>query len=161
MGVKSPISWEWLKMAAMRLEIVTAERMVYSEDVDMLVAPGIDGQLGILPNHAPLLTALQPGEIRVDKNGEENYMAVSGGFLEVLANRVTILADTAERAEEIDIERAEAAVRRSEERIVSRTSDMDLQRAVISLRRSQARLLAARRRRPRRGDGAAPPQQSS
>ena len=103
---------------------------------------------------------MQPGEIRVDKDGEENYMAVSGGFLEVLANRVTILADTAERAEEIDIERAEAAVRRAEERIASRTSDMDLQRAVFSLRRSQARVLAARRRRrPRRGDGAAPPQQ--
>ena len=146
---------------AMRLEIVTAERMVYSEDVDMLVAPGIDGQLGILPNHAPLLTALQPGEIRVDKDGEENYMAVSGGFLEVLANRVTILADTAERAEEIDIERAEAAVRRAEERIAARTSDMDLQRAVFSLRRSQARVLAARRRRSRRGDGVVPPQQPS
>ncbi len=146
-------------MATMRLEIVTAERMVYSEDVEMLVAPGIDGQLGILPNHAPLLTALQPGEIRVDKDGEENYMAVGGGFLEVLANRVTILADTAERAEEIDIERAEAAVRRAEERIAARTSESDLQRAMFSLRRSQARLLAARRRRrPRRGDGMASPQ---
>lgn len=145
-------------MATMRLEIVTAERRVYSEDVDMLVAPGIDGQLGILPNHAPLLTALQPGEIRVDKDGEESYMAVSGGFLEVLANRVTILADTAERAEEIDIERAEAAVRRAQERIASRASDQDLQRAVMSLRRSQARLLAAaRRRRPRRDVGAQPP----
>ena len=144
-------------MATMRLEIVTAERRVYSEDVDMLVAPGIDGQVGILPNHAPLLTALQPGEIRVDKDGEESYMAVSGGFLEVLANRVTILADTAERAEEIDIERAEAAVLRAQERIASRASDRDLQRAVMSLRRSQARLLAARRRRPRRNVGAPPP----
>ncbi|MXY46126.1 MAG: F0F1 ATP synthase subunit epsilon [Chloroflexi bacterium] len=143
-------------MATMRLEIVTAERRVYSEDVDMLVAPGIDGQLGILPNHAPLLTALQPGEIRVDKDGEESYMAVSGGFLEVLSNRVTILADTAERAEEIDIERAEAAVRRAQERISSRASDRDLQRALMSLRRSQARLLAARRRRPRRDVGAPP-----
>ncbi|MYC08431.1 MAG: F0F1 ATP synthase subunit epsilon [Chloroflexi bacterium] len=148
-------------MATMRLEIVTAERRVYSEDVDMLVAPGIDGQLGILPNHAPLLTALQPGEIRVDKDGEESYMAVSGGFLEVLANRVTILADTAERAEEIDIERAEAAVRRAQERIAGRASDRDMQRAVMSLRRSQARLIAARRRRPRRGVGAPPPSQPS
>ncbi len=143
-------------MATMRLEIVTAERLLYSEDVDMLVAPGVDGQLGILPNHAPLLTTLQPGEIRVDKDGDESYMAVSGGFLEVIANKVTILADTAERAEEIDVERAEEAVRRAQERIENRTSDMDLQRAVLSLRRSQARLLAANRRRRRRADVSTP-----
>lgn len=150
-------------MATMRLEIATAERVVYSEDVEILVAPGMDGQLGILPNHAPLLTALQPGEIRVVREGEESYMAVSGGFLEVMANRVTILADTAERAEEIDIERAEEAMQRAQERIESSVSAMDLQRALASIRRSQARLLAARRRRPRRNMAAAstPPPQSS
>lgn len=146
-------------MATMRLEIATAERVVYSEDVEILVAPGMDGQLGILPNHAPLLTALQPGEIRVVREGEEAYMAVSGGFLEVMANRVTILADTAERAEEIDIERAEEAMQRAQERIETSVSDMDLQRALASIRRSQARLLAARRRRPRRNMAAAPTQQ--
>ena len=151
-------------MATMRLEIATAERVVYSEDVEILVAPGMDGQLGILPNHAPLLTALQPGEIRVVREGEESYMAVSGGFLEVMANRVTILADTAERAEEIDIERAEEAIRRAQERIETGVSAMDLQRALASIRRSQARLLAARHRRPRRNMAAAvptPPPQSS
>ena len=151
-------------MATMRLEIATAERVVYSEDVEILVAPGMDGQLGILPNHAPLLTALQPGEIRVVREGEESYMAVSGGFLEVMANRVTILADTAERAEEIDIERAEEAMQRAQERIETSVSAMDLQRALASIRRSQARLLAARRRQPRRNMAAAaptPPQQSS
>lgn len=151
-------------MATMRLEIATAERVVYSEDVEILVAPGMDGQLGILPNHAPLLTALQPGEIRVVREGEESYMAVSGGFLEVMANRVTILADTAERAEEIDIERAEEAMQRAQERIESSVSAMDLQRALASIRRSQARLLAARRRQPRRNMAAAaptPPPQSS
>lgn len=151
-------------MATMRLEIATAERVVYSEDVEILVAPGMDGQLGILPNHAPLLTALQPGEIRVVREGEESYMAVSGGFLEVMANRVTILADTAERAEEIDIERAEEAMQRAQERIESSVSAMDLQRALASIRRSQARLLAARRRRPRRNMATAaptPPPQSS
>ena len=152
-------------MATMRLEIATAERVVYSEDVEILVAPGMDGQLGILPNHAPLLTALQPGEIRVVREGEESYMAVSGGFLEVMANRVTILADTAERAEEIDTERAEEAIRRAQERIETGVSAMDLQRALASIRRSQARLLAARRRRPRRNMAAAaastPPPQSS
>ena len=146
-------------MATMRLEIATAERVVYSEDVEILVAPGMDGQLGILPNHAPLLTALQPGEIRVVREGEESYMAVSGGFLEVMANRVTILADTAERAEEIDIERAEEAMQRAQERIESSVSAMDLQRALASIRRSQARLLAARRRRPRRNMAAAAPTQ--
>lgn len=151
-------------MATMRLEIATAERVVYSEDVEILVAPGMDGQLGILPNHAPLLTALQPGEIRVVREGEESYMAVSGGFLEVMANRVTILADTAERAEEIDIERAEEAMQRAQERIeTGGASAMELQRALASIRRSQARLLAARRRRPRRNMAAAPtpPPQSS
>lgn len=151
-------------MATMRLEIATAERVVYSEDVEILVAPGMDGQLGILPNHAPLLTALQPGEIRVVREGEESYMAVSGGFLEVMANRVTILADTAERAEEIDIERAEEAMQRAQGRIETSVSDMDLQRALASIRRSQARLLAARRRRPRRNMATAaptPPPQSS
>ena len=146
-------------MATMRLEIATAERVVYSEDVEILVAPGMDGQLGILPNHAPLLTALQPGEIRVVREGEESYMAVSGGFLEVMANRVTILADTAERAEEIDIERAEEAMQRAQERIESSVSAMDLQRALASIRRSQARLLAARRRRPRRNMATAAPAQ--
>lgn len=146
-------------MATMRLEIATAERVVYSEDVEILVAPGMDGQLGILPNHAPLLTALQPGEIRVVREGEESYMAVSGGFLEVMANRVTILADTAERAEEIDIERAEEAMQRAQERIETSVSDMDLQRALASIRRSQARLLAARRRQPRRNMAAASTQQ--
>ena len=148
-------------MATMRLEIATAERVVYSEDVEILVAPGLDGQLGILPNHAPLLTALQPGEIRVVREGEESFMAVSGGFLEVMANRVTILADTAERAEEIDIERAEESMQRAQERIeTGGVSAMELQRALASMRRSQARLHAARRRRPRRAaaGASAPPQ---
>lgn len=145
-------------MAPMKLEIVTAERLVYSEDVDILVAPGIDGELGILPRHAPLLTVLQPGEIQVRKEGEESFIAVSGGFLEVMSNTVTILADTAEHVEEIDAERAEAALKRAQERIASAQSDMDLQRAMASLRRSQARIGVVTRRR-RRQQGAAPTQQ--
>lgn len=141
-------------MAGLRLEIVTAERVVYSQDIDVLVAPGIDGELGILPNHSPLLTMLKPGEMRVVKDGEDDFMAVSGGFLEVLGNKATILADTAENAEEIDLDRAEAALRRAEERIASAPADMDLEAALASMRRSQARLTVARRRRRRR-DGAA------
>ena len=129
------------------LEIVTAERVVYSEDVDVLIAPGVVGELGILPSHAPLLTIMQPGEIRVDKGEESTYIAVSGGFLEVIGNKATILADTAEHAEEIDEARAEEAVKRAEERISSAVSALDLERALASVRRSQARLKVARRRR--------------
>ena len=143
-------------MATMRLEIVTAERVVYSEDVNILVAPGIDGELGILPRHAPLLTVLKPGEIRVVKDGEETYIAVSGGFLEVLGNKVTILADTAEHAEEIDVQRAEEALKRAQERIAAAPADADPELALASIRRSQARLKVGQRRIRRRG-GAAPP----
>ena len=106
----------------MRLDIVTAERLVSSEEVDWLVAPGVDGELGILPRHAPLLTALAPGEIRVVKDGEESFIAIGGGFMEVIGNKVTILADTAERADEIDAERAEAALSKAREQIDTRAS---------------------------------------
>ena len=82
-------------MATFTLTIVTAERQVFSEEVDALVAPGIDGQLGILPNHAPLMTQLQPGEMTVRSGNDETVLVVTGGFMEVLNNRVTILADTA------------------------------------------------------------------
>ena len=136
-------------MAEMKLEIVTAERVVYSEDVNVLVAPGSDGELGILPGHAPLLTTLAPGEIKVTKDGDESFMVVSGGFLEVLANKVTILANTAEHADEIDEDRAEAALQRAQERVATAESDMDLERALASMRRSAARLGVARRRRRR------------
>src|SRR5215204_6667198 len=89
-------------MAKLTVEIVTAERQVYNEtDVDMVVAPGSEGVLGILPRHAPLLTMLRPGSLRVKKGGTEQEMAVAGGFLQVNADRVLILADQAERADEI------------------------------------------------------------
>lgn len=145
-------------MATIRLEIVTAERLVHSEDVDTVVAPGIVGELAVLPHHAPLLTVLNPGEIRVVKDGEETFMAVSGGFMEVMGTKVTILADTAERVEEIDLQRAEEALQLAQEQVASAASDMDLERALASIRRSQARMKVARRRgRRTRGDvGAAP-----
>ena len=134
-------------MAPMRLEIITAERLVYSDDVDVVVAPGIEGQLGILPHHAPLMTALQPGELMVRKNGEESYLAVSGGFMEVLGNRVTILADGAESSDEIDEQRSQQAVERARERLEKREEDIELEQALSSLRRAQARLNVVRRRR--------------
>ena len=106
-------------MATFQLDIVTAERLVSSDQVEVLVAPGIDGELAILPRHAPLLTLLKPGEIRVVMDGEDTFIAVSGGFMEVMPNKVTILADTAERVEEIDLERAEEALRRAQERVAA------------------------------------------
>ena len=145
-------------MATFQLEIVTAERLVYSEEVSVLVAPGMLGELAVLPHHSPLLTVLKPGEIRVVKDGDESFVAVSGGFMEVMGDKVTILADTAERVEEIDLERAEEALRQAQERIASAAVEEDLERALASIRRSQARLKVARRR--RRGaqtEGPAPP----
>ena len=131
----------------MRLDIVTAEKLVYSDEVSSVVAPGAEGQLGILPNHAPLLTSLKPGELKVSKEGEETNIAVSGGFLDVLKNVVTILADTAERAEDIDVERAEAALKRAQEKVNSSESDLDLERAIRALKRSQARVFVSKRKR--------------
>ena len=132
-----------------QLDIVSAERQISSDQVEVLVAPGVDGEMAILPSHAPLLTVLQPGEIRVVKNGEDTFIVVSGGFMEVMSEKVTILADTAERLDEIDIERAEAALKNAQERIAAAPGDMDLQRALASMRRSQARIKVARRRRNR------------
>ena len=131
----------------MRLDIITAEKLVYSDEVSSVVAPGSAGQLGILPNHAPLLTSLKPGELKVLKEGEESNIAVSGGFLEVLQNVVTILADTAERAEDIDFERAEAAMKRAQDKVDSSDSDMDLEKAIQALKRSQARVYVSKRNR--------------
>ncbi|MFH1140780.1 MAG: F0F1 ATP synthase subunit epsilon [Chloroflexota bacterium] len=135
-------------MPTMQLEIVTAERLVYSDQVNCVVAPGIEGELGILPHHAPLLTTLQAGELRIMKEGQpDTYLAISSGFLEVMANRVVVLADTAERADEIDEARAQDAMQRAQERLEHRAADIDLERALASMRRAQTRLKVVRRRR--------------
>ncbi|MEK7280734.1 MAG: ATP synthase F1 subunit epsilon, partial [Chloroflexota bacterium] len=102
-------------MAKIHLDIVTAERLTYSEEVDMVIASAEEGQLGILPRHAPLMTMLVPGELRIKKAGQEESLAISGGFLEVRPDRVVILADAAERVDEIDLARAEEARRRAKE----------------------------------------------
>ncbi len=133
----------------MMLEIITAERQVYSGEVDMVIAPGFDGQLGILPKHAPLMTMLKPGELTVRKDGEDIYVAVSGGFMEVLGNRVSVLADACERSDEIDEARAQEAVQRAQDRLANRGSDMELEKAMSSLQRAQVRVNLVRRRRPR------------
>ncbi len=136
-------------MAGIRLDIVTAERAVYSEEVDIVVAPGVEGELGILPHHAPLMTTLRVGELRVRKGGEEFSMAVSGGFLEVRPDRIIVLADAAERAEEIDLARAEEAKRRAREQLSQRPSGVDMAQSEAALRRSLVRIKVGERRRRR------------
>ncbi len=140
-------------MSPVRLDIVTAERLVYSEDVDLVVAPGVEGQLGVLPHHTPLMTTLEAGEMMVRKGDEEFYLAISGGFLEVRPDRIIVLADSAERDDEIDLARAEEARRRARERIDQTTSGIDTARAEAALRRSLTRLKVAEKRRRRRGEG--------
>ena len=129
-----------------KVDIVTAERLVFSEDADIVMVPGVDGELGILPHHAPIMTMIKPGEVLVRKGAEEYSLAVSGGFLEVKPDHITILADAAERADEIDIARAEAAKKRAEENLTNRTAETDNANAEASLRRAFARLKVAEKR---------------
>jgi F-type H+-transporting ATPase subunit epsilon len=140
-------------MSTIKLDIVSAERLFFSEDVEVVVAPGVEGQLGILPHHAPLMTMLQTGELRVRKEGEEASIFVSGGFLEVRRDKVIVLADIAERAEEIDIALAEEAKRRAEEGLKLRPAEVDKARAEAALRRSLVRLKIAEKKRKRRPEG--------
>jgi F-type H+-transporting ATPase subunit epsilon len=141
-------------MTKLTVEIVTAERQVLAEDdVDMVVAPGSEGVVGILPRHAPLLTLLNPGVIRIKKNGAESAMAVGGGFLQVNSDRVLILADTAERADEIDAARAEESRRQAEQALTEAQRSGNRGQAESAralLRLSTVRLNVARRR---RGEG--------
>jgi F-type H+-transporting ATPase subunit epsilon len=132
----------------LRLDIVTIEKLAFSGDVDMVIAPGVEGELGILPQHAPLITALRAGELRIKQGEEEQSFAIGGGYLEILGNQVTVLADSAEQAAEIDIARAEAARTRAEHLLLEGPSD-PVDRSMIegALRRSKVRLKVARKRR--------------
>jgi F-type H+-transporting ATPase subunit epsilon len=135
------------------LDIVTIERVVVSEDVDYVSAPGIDGMMGILPRHEPLLTALAIGELRYRKGDTESSYAIGGGFMEVRPDRITVLADVAESADEIDEARAEAARKRAQELMAQKTqTGADVAQAALieqSFRRAELRLKVARRRRGR------------
>jgi F-type H+-transporting ATPase subunit epsilon len=142
----------------LKVDIVTAERLVYSDEgVDEVVAPGIEGELTVLPQHAPLLTMIKPGVMRIVKGNEDIDMAITGGFLEVREDHVTILADAAERAEEIDVVRAEEARRRAERSLSERESRVELIEAAAELQRALIRLKAAERRRRRSGTRPGPP----
>jgi F-type H+-transporting ATPase subunit epsilon len=135
----------------LHLEIVTAERLVLSDDVDQVNAPTKDGRVGILPRHMPLLTVLTEGELSIIKGGVRTEFAVFGGFMEVLPDRVTLLADACDRSDEIDLERAEDAKRRAEERLASRKSNQDMALAEADLRRALMQIKMAK---VRKGPGA-------
>jgi F-type H+-transporting ATPase subunit epsilon len=137
------------------LEIVTAERQVLAEDnVDMVIAPAVDGEVGILPHHAPLITVLQIGELRLKRGADEQSIIIAGGFMEVLNNKVTILADVAERSEEIDVAAAEQARARAEETLRNKDQLGDAAAAEAALRLATLRLrVGTRRRRMRREEG--------
>jgi F-type H+-transporting ATPase subunit epsilon len=140
------------------VDIVTAERSVLSEEgVDEIVVPGIEGELAVLPMHAPLLTMIKPGVMLIKKGNDETEMAITGGFLEVRDDRVTILADAAERAEEIDVARAEEARKSAERDLEQRETDVDLARVAAELQRALVRLKVAEHRRRRTGTRPGPP----
>lgn len=137
-----------------RCEIITQERRVFAEDVDIVIAPGVEGEMGILPNHSPLIAALDFGELRVRQGDVEEAFAIGGGVLEVAGNRVIVLADSAEQAEEIDIARAEEARQRAERMMAEGAPEDPAAYAALeaAMRRAQLRLKVAGKR-SRRGTG--------
>lgn len=134
------------------VHVVTAEREVFAEEgVDEVVVPGSEGELTVLPSHAPLLTMIDPGIMRLVKGGQDVDVAITGGFLEVRDDRVTILADAAEKADEIDAVRAEEARKRAERALDERESSEQFAEAAAAMQRSLLRLKAVERRRRRSG----------
>jgi F-type H+-transporting ATPase subunit epsilon len=133
----------------LQLQIVSADRSLVDERVDEVEIPGSEGYLGVLPGHTPLLTTLHVGELWYRQGQTKHYLSIAFGFAEVLPDRVTILAQIAERADEIDTARAEAAKQRAEERLSRRVTDMDFERARIALLKSLIRLQVATRARIR------------
>jgi F-type H+-transporting ATPase subunit epsilon len=135
----------------LHLEVITPERRVYEEDVDMVVAPASEGYVGILPHHAPLFTTLGPGEFKVKRAGVEEVLAVFGGFMDVRADRVVVLTDAAEHAEEIDATRAQQARDRAQQALAAGPATAaDEQRARAELQRALVRLRVSESRRRRR-----------
>jgi F-type H+-transporting ATPase subunit epsilon len=126
------------------LEVVTPQKAIVSEDVEIVVAPGSDGEFGALRGHTTFLTSLKMGTLRYkDANGKERLLFINGGFAEVLPNKVTILAESAERQEDIDVARAQKAKERAEQRLSAKASDLDLVRAEVALRRAIDRIKIA------------------
>ena len=132
----------------LHLEIVTPERLAYSDDVDAVVLPGSEGELGILPHHAPLVSTLGVGELRIRKGGAEESFAIVGGFLQVRPDKVVVMAETADMASEIDLERAQEARREAERALegVAQTDAVDLAAARAQLQQALLRIRVAERR---------------
>lgn len=128
-------------MSTFLLEIVTPERKVFAEEANMIIVKGVEGELGILPNHIPLVTPLKIAPITVKQNGKQQHIAVNGGFMEVRKDKVVILAESAELPEQIDLERARAAKARAEQRLGSnKKDDYDFKRAEIALQKALNRI---------------------
>ncbi len=128
------------------LEVVTPERLVLSTEADVVVCPGVEGQFGVLVGHIPFLSALDIGEMYYRKGGQTEYLAVSGGFAEVTGEKVTIVAESAEKGREIDVERAKRAQERAEKRLAAaKTENIDWARAEAAMRRSLVRMKVAGR----------------
>ena len=127
------------------LQIVTPERLVVREQVDEVQIPGSEGYFGVLPGHTPLLASLAVGELWYRKGQEKTYLSIAGGFAEVLPDRVTLLATLAERAEDIDVPRAEAAKQRAESRLTQPKTEIDYERARLALQKSIVRLQVSSR----------------
>ena len=142
-------------MATIKLDIVTAEKLVLSDEADFVVAPGIMGELGIFPKHAPLLATLDVGEVRVTKAEEVYSFFISGGFIEILPEQITILANTAERAEDIDESRANEARDRAEILMAHQGDNISFSQAEDSLKRAAVRLKVVQKKRASRGGGLA------
>jgi F-type H+-transporting ATPase subunit epsilon len=134
-------------MATLKLEIVTPEEKIYSEDVEMVTLPGTEGELGVYPNHVPVLTALKPGELRIVKAGRETAMAIGEGFVEIKADGVSILTDMALQSEKIDIAAAEEAVARAQAAMKEDTSPEQVAAIQASLQKALAQLHVKRRHR--------------
>ncbi len=132
-------------MATLKLEIVTPEAKIYSEDVDMVTIPGTEGELGIYPMHVPLMTQVSAGEITARKNGQDHFLAIGEGFVQITGDRVAILTDMAIRAENIDEAKAEEARKRAEARLAEKLSDEDLASVQAALLNSLAQLKVKRR----------------
>lgn len=127
-------------MSTFLLEIVTPERKVFAQEVNMIIVKGVEGELGILPNHIPLVTPLKIAPVTVKQNGKQEHIAVNGGFMEVRKDKVVILAESAELPEQIDLDRAKAAKTRAEQRLASKKDEYDFKRAEVALQKAMNRI---------------------